>query len=297
MKRFVIPFLAMLLTQQTALAEPASPSAEAPPKSNKTASLVVNGKPITDEIFFAYRGEQARARPELARGMNEQQQVRLLNQLLNVTLLSQQAEKLKLDKKPLVAAALDVTRMNTLAEIMIGDYLKEHPLTSAEIEQAYQEVYVGNPATEYHVSHILTKDKESAEKAIGELKAGKPFADVAKAYSSDPSAAEGGDLGWLGSDALSGPIGASVTSLKKGEYSPEPVKSDFGWHVFLLQDSRQLPTPKLAEVRDTIVTRLKKEKLGKWIGELREQADIQTPMHKEITEKLKKRAGETPKQD
>ena len=296
MKRFVIPLTALLLTQQSVLAEQASPAAEAP-KSNKTASLVINGKPITDEIFFAYRSEQARTRPELARGMNEQQQVRLLNQLLNITLLSQQAEKLKLDKKPLVAAALDVTRMNTLAEIMIGDYLKEHPLTEAEIEQAYQEVYVGNPATEYHVSHILSKDKESAEKAIGELKAGKSFAEVAKRYSSDPSAAEGGDLGWLGSDALSGPIGASVTSLKKGEYSPEPVKSDFGWHVFLLQDSRQLPTPKLAEVRDTIVTRLKKEKLGKWIGELREQADIQTPMHKEITEKLKQRAGEKPARD
>ncbi len=296
MKRYAIPFIALLLTQQSTRAEQTSPAAT-PPKPNKIASLIINGKPITDEIFFAYRSEQARTRPELARGMSEQQQIRLLNQLLNIALLSQQAEKLKLDQKPLVAAALDVTRMNTLAEIMIGDYLKEHPLTSAEIEQAYQEIYVGHPASEYHVSHILTKDKASAERAIGELKAGKSFADVAKHYSSDPSAAEGGDLGWLGSDALSGPTGASVTSLKKGEFSPEPVKSDFGWHVFLLQDSRQLPTPKLAEVRDTIVTRLKKEKLGKWIGELREQADIQTPMHKEITEKLKQRANETPKQD
>ncbi len=243
-------------------------------------SLIINGKPISDEIFFAYRAEQIQRDPNLARGLTETQQVQLLNQLLNMTLLSQEAEKQGLDKQPLVVAALDVARMNTLAEAMIGKYLDKHPVTEKEIQQAYQDSYLGNPATEYRVRHILAKDQETARKAIAELKAGKPFPEVAKRYSNDPSAAQGGDLGWLDSEALAGPVGDAVKQLKKGEYSQQPVKSDFGWHVFLLEDTRQLPPPKLTEVRDSIVTKLKKKRLGEWIRTLRKQAKIETPRHR-----------------
>ncbi len=294
-QRLLFVSLAMLLHGAVAdeIAQADAPPAPSP--ATAQASLIVNGKPISDELFFAYRAEQARANPELARGMSEKQQIRMLNQLLNMTLLSQQAEKQGLENNPLVAAALDVARMNTLAEAVIGEYLDKHPVTEKEIDQAYQEVYVGHPATEYQVSHILTKTKEEAEQAIADLEAGKPFAEVAKARSIDPSAKEGGNLGWLDAAALAGPIGDQVKQMKKGEISHEPVKSDFGYHVFLLRDTRRLPPPKLAEVRDTIVTKLKKERLGKWIGELRKQAKIETPRQKEISAALEKRRQEAAK--
>ncbi len=89
--------------------------------------------------------------------------------------------------------------------------------------------------------HILLSSKEQAETIIGQLKEGAEFTDLAWRYSIDPSALEGGDLGYF-CDGLKVPeFWDGVAMLKVGEFSSAPVESQFGWHVIKVFDRRPSP--------------------------------------------------------
>lgn len=147
-------------------------------------------------------------------------------------------------------------------------------LTQDAIDERYNEIYVNaEPIPEYNTSHILVEDEEKAKALIVKLAEGADFATLAKENSTGPSGASGGSLGWTGVGSFVPEFEAAMLQLKAGEVSP-PVKTQFGWHIIILNEARDKPAPKLAVVLDEIEESLKAVALENRISQLETSGDI-----------------------
>ena len=159
-------------------------------------------------------------------------------------------------------------------KLAVEDYIKDN-LKDSEIKDYYNNNIFG----QVKASHILIsvdvedsasdeekaeadkKAKEEAEKVIKELNDGKKFADLAKKYSKDESnASNGGDLGYFNLDEMVTEFSDAVKKLKVDEYTKEPIKTEFGYHIILKTGEKE--KKKLKEVKDDIKEKLMKEKLN-----------------------------------
>ena len=159
-------------------------------------------------------------------------------------------------------------------KLAVEDYIKDN-LKDSEIKDYYDNNIFG----QVKASHILIsldvedsasdeekaeadkKAKEEAEKVIKELNDGKKFATLAKKYSKDTaSATNGGDLGYFDLDDMVEEFSNAVKELKVDEYTKEPVKSQFGYHIILKTGEKD--KPKLKEVKDDIKDTLCEQKLN-----------------------------------
>ena len=155
----------------------------------------------------------------------------------------------------------------------VEDYVEDN-LSDDEIQEYYDENIIGD----IKASHILitpdvdsnaTDDeqekaeeeaKKQAEKIIKKLEDGEDFADLAKEYSDDEATAEdGGDLGYFNTDDMDENFMEAVKELDNDEYTKEPVKTQYGYHIILKVDQKD--KPKLKEVKDEIKTTLANNKL------------------------------------
>jgi peptidyl-prolyl cis-trans isomerase C len=228
--------IALVLTACNKDQKPAAASA-VPDKTAAAPDAVafVDGKPILRSAYDDYLKGLLRGKPATDLSADEKNQV--LDQMINMQIISTQAEKDGLDKDPDVAARLALLRTQVLAEAGAQKYLKSQVPT----DQDLQAEYAAADKTEYHARHILVPTKEKAEALIKKIKAGAKFEDVAKSDSTDGSKNNGGDLGWFTLARMVKPFGDAVKTLKKGEMTQEPVQTQFGWHIIKLEDSRDTP--------------------------------------------------------
>ncbi len=229
----------------------------------------VNGKPVTEAILNVLEREIAQ-RNRGAKIPKEQ----LIEELINRELLYQEAEKKQLDKKPDVAPNLKFLRLSLLSQADIQDFIKNNPVTDEEVKAEYEKMVSGPDGTEYKARHILTKTEDEAKTVIDKLQKGEKFEELAKTHSTGPSKTKGGDLGWFSPNQMVPPFSEAVVALKKGEYTATPVKTQFGWHVILQEDSRKKSPPALDAVKARIRSSLQMQKIQKHIEELRKNATI-----------------------
>ncbi len=239
----------------------------------------VNGQAVSSSVFDLYLGTVSQ---QPAESITPEQKAELLDQLVAMKLAADAAQKAGLDKGKDVVAQLELTRLNVLADAQFKKMLADGPITDAEVQAEYDTQIAAMPkagGTEYNASHILVDSKATADAIIKELKAGGDFAKLAKEKSKDGSKDNGGSLGWFTPETMVKPFADAVVSLQKGKYTEEPVESQFGWHVILLQDSRPgsppPPPPALADVRDRVVQIVQRKKLQAYLDELRKAATIQ----------------------
>ncbi len=198
----------------------------------------------------------------------------LLEELVNTFMLAQSKEGKKLKKHREIAAALKVANARLIAETLIRKKMQETKISEQAIKEAYQKQYVKGPKVEYKARHILLKTEAEAKAAIQELDAGKDFAALAKAKSTGPSKTVGGDLGWFNLRQMVKPFSDALAKMNKNTYSRKPVKTQYGWHVVLLEDTRKTPTPELDQVREKLTQYLQGQKVGEYIRNIREKSDI-----------------------
>ena len=232
--------------------------------------VTINGEEMTDMEVLAFNALQGK-QPATTR----EAQVQLLNQLINTTLIAQQGEKAGLEKLPNVKAAIDMARLQVLAEAEVNRYLSSNPVTDEEIKAAYEKKYSADNLKEYKVRHILVQTEEEAKEVVASLDKGSDFAELAKAKSLDPSKENGGELGWVSRQQVVKPFGDAMTGIAKGSYAKEPVQTQFGWHVIQIEDVREQKAPPLEEVKAQLTTQLRQEKLAAYITELRKSAKIE----------------------
>lgn len=271
-----IAVVAMLLAACTRPAEDAtkatgkSPAGEA--AAAKSATLAtVNGQKLSQELFdvFAQAVMGGSQQPP-----TDEQKTQMVDQLINMTLAAQAAEKEGLAKDPKVQARLELLRTQVLAEAASEKYVTSHPVSESELKAEYDAQVAAMPK-EYKARHILVDAKEKAEEIIAKLEAGGDFAKLAAADSKDSSAKNGGDLGWFSPQTMVKPFADAVVALQKGQYTKQPVQSEFGWHVILLEDVRSPEVPDFEQVKSQVEMFSQRKKLQAYIDELRKNAQIQ----------------------
>ena len=251
-------------------AKPASPAASAE-KASPTL-VTVNGKAINSQMLDTFL--QAVTGKPAAEATKEQKDA-LLDQLVNMTLAAQAAEKDGLAATPEVQARLDLLHMQILAEAASEKYVKSHPVSDDEVKAAYDSE-VANMPKEYNARHILVEKKETADAIIKQLQAGGDFAKIAKAQSKDPgSAAKGGDLGWFSAQTMVKPFADALAKLEKGATTTEPVQTEYGFHVIRLEDVRAPTAPGFEDVKEQVKMFAQRKKLQTYLDDLRKTAKIQ----------------------
>jgi len=271
---FVLAAAGMLVAC-TKPAGDATKSAEAPKPAAEAAksavAATVNGKQITQEMLDTFSQAVMGNSPEPA---TDEQKTQLLDQLINMTLAAQAAEKDGLQKDPKVAGRLDLLRTQILAEAASEKFVKANPVTDADLKAEY-DTQVAGMQKEYKARHILVEKKETAESVIRELQAGGDFSKIAAKESKDSSGKAGGDLGWFSPQNMVKPFSDAVQALEKGKYTTTPVQSEFGWHVIILDDVRSPEAPKFEDVKPQVEMFVQRKKLQEYLDGLRKTAKIQ----------------------
>lgn len=266
-KSLLIPTLILLALSPLAQAQDPAPPAAAPAKP----LAVVNGKEIPALYGELVKREMAQGQPDSA-----QLDTRVRESLINLELLSRAAMDKGLDKSPNMAATLDIRRKDLLAKAYLEDYVKAHPVTDTEIQAAYDKAKTEAVEPEYRARHILVKTEAEAKKIIADLGKKAKFEDLAKKHSQDPgSAKNGGALDWSDRRAFVPEFSEAMASLKKGETTKTPVKTQFGYHVIRLDDTRKPQLPPLDTVRGEIVKQLQQQRVRDAITAARANAKIE----------------------
>ena len=280
MRVALLPAMILLALSPLALAQspaPASaptpaPAAAIPAVDPNKPLAVVNGKEIPAIYGELIRREMAQNQPD-----SPQLDARVRESLINLELLSRAALDKGLDKEPRLAAALDIRRKDMLAKAYLEDHVKAHPVTDAEIQAAYDKAVAGAVIeSEYQARHILVKTEAEAKKLIADLGKKAKFEDLAKKYSQDPGSAKvGGTLGWSDRGAYVKEFSDALASLKKGETTKTPVKTQFGYHIIRLEDTRKQQIPPLEAVRGQIIKDAQQSRIRDAIKEVRANAKVE----------------------
>lgn len=172
--------------------------------------------------------------------------------------------------------ALSGQRRSYLSNVALGVGIAD-AVSEDKIQAAYDGKYKdAAPSIEYHAAHILVDSEDKAKELLGQIQGGAPFAEIAKANSTDGSAASGGDLGWFGLGAMVKPFEDAVVAAKIGEVAG-PVKTDFGWHLILVSETRNAAAPALADVHDQLAADMQKEAIAAFIKSVTDKAEIARP--------------------
>ncbi|HET7369367.1 MAG TPA: peptidylprolyl isomerase [Gammaproteobacteria bacterium] len=237
--------------------------------NNSPVIATVNGEAIHENTLDALLNQVAHGRK-----VPPQAKQQLLNRLVQLKVLAQQARQQGIADQPDVQAEIQVQREALLAKALITQHMKQNPVSDEAVQAAYQKQIQSMDQKEYKARHILVNDKKTAEEVIAKLNNGANFAELAKKVSTGPSAKNGGELGWFSPSDMVAPFGKAVTQLKKGEYTAQPVKTQFGWHVILLEDVRPVPQPKLADMKASIKQQLEAQKVQDFVETLQKQASV-----------------------
>lgn len=254
------------LLSQNVMAQAAAAGATKP-----TTVVTVNGKAVPKNRADALMaGQEAQGRPD-----SEELRNAVREELTRREILSQEAIKKGLDKKPEIQGQMDLARQGVLIGAYLNEYVKAHPVSAEQIQQEYNRIKAQLGDKEYKVRHVLVEKEDEAVAIIAKLKKGEKFDDLAK-QSKDPGSKDrGGDLGWANRGAYVKPFSDAMVKLEKGKFTDTPVKSDFGYHVIQLDDIRDLKMPDMEEAKGQISQRLQQAIVQKHIEELRAKAKVE----------------------
>ncbi len=258
--------------QEKATDAGSAPAATATPAVDKAdAVAVVNGQYIAKSTLETLEKEIA----ERSHGQTFPKE-KLVEELIQRELLVQDATQKQLDKSPELVAQLEAAKKALLTQADLQNFIKANPVTDAEIKAEYDSKVAAEKGTEYKARHILVKTETEAKKLIAELDKGADFAKLANKNSLDAKESQnGGDLGWFSAAQMVAPFSEAVAALEKGKYTKEPVKTQFGYHVILKEDSRPVTPPPLEAVKEQLTPFLQRKKVQEMIETLRKQAKVE----------------------
>jgi peptidyl-prolyl cis-trans isomerase C len=231
----------------------------------------VNGVEITDEDLKIAMEDLGPGIPRQLEGKARDSYV--IDFLVDEQLVVQKAQADKLAETPDFAKKMAYLRDKALMETLLGNVAKT-AATDAAIKTTYDEAAKNQkPETEFHAHHILVPTEDEAKKALARVKGGEDFGKVAGEVSKDPGS-KGGDLGWFTKDRMVPEFGEAASKMKPGELS-EPVKTQFGWHVIKLDETRQKTFPPLDQVKDQVARYVVQKAQSELVMQLREGAKIE----------------------
>lgn len=236
-------------------------------------AATVDGTPIKESLVAMMLKQRA----DLGREASAEARKTFIDSLAVQLVITQAALKKGLDKSPEVADRLELSRQSVLVEAFVQDYFKNNAVSEDMLKAEYEKIKAQSGGTEYKARHILVEKEADAKDIIARLtKNPKAFEALAKEKSKDPgSKVKGGDLGWFDPAGMVPEFGAAVAKLAKGKFSEEPVKTQFGYHVILLDDTRAKPFPPLEQVKEGLTQQVQQQNLRKLVDEMKAKAKIE----------------------
>ena len=201
----------------------------------------------------------------------------IIDRLTLQAVIAQEAVAKGLDKTPEVTEQVDALKQTVLANAYVQDFIKNNPVTDDVVKAEYDRIKATITGTEYKARHILVEKESEAKDIIAKLnKDPRAFAKLAMERSKDQgSKAQGGDLGWFDLSRMVPEFAAAVRKLEKGKFTQEPVKTQFGYHVILLEDSKPIEAPPLEEVKTQLSQQLQQQSVMKQLDDLKAKAKIE----------------------
>lgn len=200
----------------------------------------------------------------------------LLDRVIDSQLLLAEAKEQNIAENPEVQAEIERARDNVLRDSLVQQAIDEGS-TKERLDAAYNAMRTqpGFAFEETHARHILLASEEEARAVIEELKGGADFAEVAKAKSTDPSAqSNAGDLGFFRREAMVPEFAEAAFTIEPGTIGPEPVKSQFGWHVIKVEERRQT-VPTFEEKEPELREQVAREIVNTLVADIRGGAQIE----------------------
>ncbi len=230
---------------------------------------IVNGKAVPKARVDMLLQEAARAGQQVAPEM----QVQARDQVVLREIFVQEAERRGLAATPDYKARMELARQSVLIRELFEDYRKKNPVTDAEAQAEYDKFKAQASGTEYRARHILVEGEDDAKGLISQIKGGASFEDLAKKHSKDPGSGQnGGDLDFAKADSYVPEFGGALAKLQRGQMTEVPVKSQFGWHIIRLEDTREAAFPGFEEVKAQLKQRMEQARMQKYQEDLRSKA-------------------------
>lgn len=239
-----------------------------------TAAASVNGFIISNDTIEM--GIQA----AIAQGQADSPDLRkaVLGKLIEISLLSQQADRDGLADSERANRQLALIRQNYLADLQIKTFIANNPVSDADLQAEYQrEIASLGPQgmiVEYKVSDIAVATITDAQAALARIKKGESFDKVAKSVSLAPNKVQGGAVGWVQAGQTLPQIAAVMTTLAKGQVSPAPIQMPQGWYLIKLEDKKTSPPPTFEQAKPAIRNGMMQKKQFEFLSQLRNSATI-----------------------
>ncbi len=198
----------------------------------------------------------------------------LLERIINIRLAAKagRAENLHDDKKVQEQVARFEDRLIEQAYL---DRRIAAAVTDEAVKSRYEDGAKDFEAEdEVRARHILVKTEKEAKAIIAELDGGADFAALAGRKSTGPSKAQGGDLGYFTRERMVKPFSDAAFALETGGYTPEPVESQFGWHVIKLEERRKTERPAFEKQEESLRDAMAQEVITRIFTELRKDTAI-----------------------
>jgi peptidyl-prolyl cis-trans isomerase C len=229
----------------------------------------VNGKTIPKARVDVLLQQAARG----GQPVTPEMQAQARDQVVLREIFVQEATKRGMAASKDFADQMELAKQSILIRELFEDFKKKNPVGDAEAKTEYDKFKAQATGTEYRARHILVDKEEDAKALIAQIKAGAKFEELATKNSKDTgSAPNGGDLDFAKPESYVPEFGGALTKLKKGEMTDTPVKSQFGYHIIRLDDTREAAFPAFDDVKGQIKQRIEQVKMQGFQEELRAKA-------------------------
>ena len=266
--KIALAILAASVAVGTAHAQPAAPKA-APAAA---AAPAASGKTLYPQSQFDFMLKE-----RLAQGQPDSPELRaaIREELNTRELLVREAKKNNLDKNADIKNQMDLAGQTVLVRAYVTDWIKKNPIPEADLRKEYDQIKAQMGDKEYKVKHILVEKEDEAKDVIVQLQKGGKFDELAKARSKDPGSKDrGGDLDWNAPGGFVKPFSDAMAATPKGKFTPQPVQTQFGYHVILVEDVREAKVPPFDEVKPQLQQRMQAAHLDKYFKELRAKGGV-----------------------
>ncbi len=200
----------------------------------------------------------------------------LLNSLISTKVLATEADRQGLRKDKEFRRQISWVEEQLLERILLTRYFEKKITDKALKERYKKKIKKSPPVEEIKASHILLDTEAEAREVIDALKAGADFAKLAAERSKGPSKSDGGNLGYFSRKEMVPEFSDAAFGLKKGEFTTDPVKTRFGWHVIKQLDRRNAKPPEFKDYKEKLRSELSNELGASYIKRLRKDANIKS---------------------
>jgi peptidyl-prolyl cis-trans isomerase C len=269
MKRSSITLAAMAAVAMLAGGLAQAQDKSAPAKGQPAAPAA--SKELYPKVYFDFLLKE-----RLAQGQPDTPELRnaIRDELNTRELLVREAKKKGLDKNADIKSQIDLASQTVLVRAYVSDWVRANPIPDAALRTEYDAIKSQMGDKEYKVRHILLEKEDDAKEVIVELQKGGSFEKLAERSKDAGSKGKGGDLDWNAPGNFVKPFSEAMVKLPKGKFTPQPVQTQFGWHVIEVTDIREAKIPSFDEVRPQLQQRLQAQNLDNYFKELRAKGGL-----------------------